>query len=429
MMPFDPAGAFGAMTAAAVGAAAGWLLVRIAGGWVATVERESVDGAVIAPRRRPDSAAWWVAVAFLLATFGLWWWEVHLRGGLPPDATGPIASPEVVAGRWLAHVALLWFLAAATWTDIRFRVIPDWITVSGLLLGLVSVWAWPTILLPVTTLLARDIAVPLEVPDVLGWAGPLLAPPHPAPRAAPGMLLAAMGMFAVWWRIGTGPDLAAPAEEAPTDGGEAATGTPTGDGPVEGHVSPRREPGRWVILTAGLAGIVAVWWGGGMRFEALFSSLLGVLVAGGLVWATRAGASAAMGIEAMGLGDVTLMAMVGAWLGWQASVLGCFIGVFVGLVHGVTLLALGRGNELPFGPGLCAGTALAVVAWRAVWLATADSFAEPWRIAAVLAAVVAGTAVSLWLWGMLSARARRSFLVAALVLVALLVAWVSATTR
>lgn len=410
--------------AAAVGASAGWLLRRIVGGWLAAVERDVVAGAdrtaVAAPHVRPASRSWGVAVAFLLAVIGLWWWEVRLGGGSPAGAAGAV-DPAVLSGRWLAHVALLWFLAAATWTDVRYRVIPDWITVTGLLAGLVSVALRPTILLPVTTLVAREFAVPLEVPDVLGWSGPLFAA---RPDAGPGMLLAAAAMFGVWWWICTGPDRLVLAEEAAAEGGGAAADAAA---PVT-DASPRGEPGRLAILVAGLAAIGAAWWWGGQPFAGLFSALVGMAVCGGLVWATRAGASMAMRTEAMGMGDVTLMAMVGAWVGWQAGVLGCFLGVLVGLVHGVALMAAGRGNELPFGPGLCAGTALTVAAWRVVWPATAASFAEPWRMAAVLAGVVGGTAVSLWVWGRLQARARRSLLVATIVLLALLLAWISATT-
>ena len=368
----------------------------------------------------------WVAGSFLVATVGLWWWEVRLRGGLPADAAGPLASPEVLATRWLAHLALLWFLFAATWIDLRYRVIPDWITVTGVLVGLVAVWACPSILLPVTTPVAREFAVPLEVPDVLGWAGPLFAPRPPGAGGSPGMLVAAAAMFVLWWWIGTGEDRLAAAGESSRDGDGAANAATTVDDP-DGRPAGRGETLRWAILGAGLAAIAAAWWLGGARAEGLFSAIVGMTVAGGLVWATRAGASAAMGMEAMGLGDATLMAMVGAWLGWQAGVLACFLGVFVGLVHGVLLLAMGRGNELPFGPGLCAGSVITVAAWRAVWHAAADSFEEPWRIAAVVVAVVGGTALTLWIWGAIPRSARRSLLVAALVLLALLAVWMSAT--
>ena len=40
-----------------------------------------------------------------------------------------------------------------------------------------------------------------------------------------------------------------------------------------------------------------------------------------------------LGREAMGFGDVTLMAMIGAFLGWQAAVLTFFLGAFFGLAH------------------------------------------------------------------------------------------------
>lgn len=428
MMPFDPAGPFGGAMAAAVGAIAGWLLVRVVGGWLAAVER---DTAVRGDRSAvtPPTESWpgWAAAWFLVAVVALWWWEVRLRGGSPPGAAGAIASPAVITGRWLAHVGLLWFLAAATWTDLRYRVIPDWITVTGLLVGLAAVAVWPTILLPVTTLVAREFAVPLEVSDVLGWSGPLLASTPHAPHDGPVTLLAAAAMFVLWWWICTGPDRLMPAEAVPPDDGGAGAGAPAEPSPSGGESTPRVETGRWAVLVTGVAAIGATWWWGGRPFAGLFSALVGMVVCGGLVWATRAGASVAMRTEAMGMGDVTLMAMVGAWVGWQAGVLGCFLGVLAGLVHGLALMAMGRGNELPFGPGLCVGTVLTVAAWRVVWPAAAGSFAEPWRMAAVLAAVVGGSAVSLWVWGRLSAPFRRALLVATVVLLALVIAWISAT--
>jgi Flp pilus assembly protein protease CpaA len=114
-------------------------------------------------------------------------------------------------------------------------------------------------------------------------------------------------------------------------------------------------------LAVGWLAVAGAWAIGGLRFEGLFTALVGAVVTGGIVWGTRAGASLALGREAMGLGDVTLMAMVGAWLGWQASVLACFLGVLFGLVHAVVQIVRHRESELPFGPGLCMGTATVVI--------------------------------------------------------------------
>jgi prepilin signal peptidase PulO-like enzyme (type II secretory pathway) len=117
-----------------------------------------------------------------------------------------------------------------------------------------------------------------------------------------------------------------------------------------------------------------------------------------MVWLTRFGASRALGREAMGLGDVTLMAMIGAWLGWQACVLACFLAVFIGLAHGIAQLVLHSEAELPFGPSLCLGTATVVVGWRPLWRRCEPFFEHPLEMAAVVAAVIALTAVTLWAW-------------------------------
>jgi len=100
----------------------------------------------------------------------------------------------------------------------------------------------------------------------------------------------------------------------------------------------------------------------------------------------------------MGLGDVTLMAMAGAWLGWQPCVLACFLAVFIGLAHGVAQLVLHSETELPFGPSLCLGAALVVVGWRPLWGLTEPFFERPLEMAAVVVAVIVLTAVTLWAW-------------------------------
>ena len=314
----------------------------------------------------------------------------------------------------MAHTLLIWLLAAATWIDLRYRVIPDWVTIPGLLAGLAVAWLAPATLLPVAAEVPRPFATPLVVPDVLGWAGPLaqaVAVRGAWLASSPAALVAALVLYTVWWRVGTGGDFgcfAAPSEDGEPPGGTdpVATSWP-----------------RVGILLVGWLAVVGAWSIGGLRFEGLFTALVGAVVAGGVVWGTRAGASLALGREAMGLGDVTLMAMVGAWLGWQASVLACFLGVLFGLVHGVVQIVRHRENELPFGPSLCLGTVAVMVVWRPLWAAAAASFAETGQLVGTIVAVVAGTALSLWVWSSLGPAARRAALAAMLLLGALLVGW------
>jgi len=94
--------------------------------------------------------------------------------------------------------------------------------------------------------------------------------------------------------------------------------------------------------------------------QALSGVLLGYIIGGGVVWAIRIFGSLAFGKEAMGLGDVHLMAAVGACLGWIDSVLGFFGAAFVG----VGWALLGRvfsgvfKRHMPFGPYLAIATVL-----------------------------------------------------------------------
>lgn len=71
------------------------------------------------------------------------------------------------------------------------------------------------------------------------------------------------------------------------------------------------------------------------------------------------------GVEGMGQGDVKLLAMIGAFLGWRGVLLSLVLGATSGAAIGIGLVAAGRGSrdtELPFGTFLCAG-ALAALMW------------------------------------------------------------------
>ncbi|MBV9488384.1 MAG: prepilin peptidase [Verrucomicrobia bacterium] len=64
--------------------------------------------------------------------------------------------------------------------------------------------------------------------------------------------------------------------------------------------------------------------------------------------------------EAMGLGDVKLMAVIGAFLGWPGAIFSIAAGSLLGTVVGVTALALRRtqNTQIPFGPYLASGAIL-----------------------------------------------------------------------
>ncbi len=91
---------------------------------------------------------------------------------------------------------------------------------------------------------------------------------------------------------------------------------------------------------------------------------MGYLIGGGVVWAVRIFGSLAFGKEAMGMGDVHLMAAVGASLGWIDAVLGFFGAAFVALAWALISPLLGRRirRAMPFGPFLAIATVLVLLA-------------------------------------------------------------------
>jgi leader peptidase (prepilin peptidase) / N-methyltransferase len=88
------------------------------------------------------------------------------------------------------------------------------------------------------------------------------------------------------------------------------------------------------------------------------NALLGVLVGGGILWALAWASPYVFGKEGMGGGDIKLLAMIGAFLGWKPALLTIMIGSLAGSVIGIGLIALRfmkRDEYIPFGPFLVLG--------------------------------------------------------------------------
>lgn len=97
----------------------------------------------------------------------------------------------------------------------------------------------------------------------------------------------------------------------------------------------------------------------------LAGALVGALLGGGSLWLMGWTWEKLRGIEAMGLGDVKMMFMVGAYLGWRLTILTIFVGVLTGSVVGILLMARqGQRNMqmlLPFGVFLGFGAIAALL--------------------------------------------------------------------
>jgi leader peptidase (prepilin peptidase) / N-methyltransferase len=97
----------------------------------------------------------------------------------------------------------------------------------------------------------------------------------------------------------------------------------------------------------------------------LAGAVIGALIGGGSLWLMGWTWEKLRGIEAMGLGDVKMMFMVGAYLGWRLTILTIFVGVLTGSVIGIILMARkGQRNMqmlLPFGVFLGLGAVAALL--------------------------------------------------------------------
>ncbi len=91
-----------------------------------------------------------------------------------------------------------------------------------------------------------------------------------------------------------------------------------------------------------------------------YESLLGILGGGGVILAVGYLGELVFKKEAMGGGDVKLLAMIGAFLGWKLALLTIFFGSLVGAAIGVVMKLFTGDDYIPFGPFLSIGALAAL---------------------------------------------------------------------
>jgi leader peptidase (prepilin peptidase)/N-methyltransferase len=95
------------------------------------------------------------------------------------------------------------------------------------------------------------------------------------------------------------------------------------------------------------------------------ASLIGLAAGGGVLFLVGEAYYRVRGAEGMGMGDVKMLAMIGAFLGWPLMLLTLILASLVGALFGMLMMATGRGGmqaALPFGTFLAVGALVAAVA-------------------------------------------------------------------
>jgi leader peptidase (prepilin peptidase) / N-methyltransferase len=110
------------------------------------------------------------------------------------------------------------------------------------------------------------------------------------------------------------------------------------------------------------------------HWHGLAVSLAGLVVGGGSIWLVRIIGQFVLKREAMGFGDVILMATIGSFLGWQPTLVVFFLAPVCALVVVSVMWLVRRDREIPYGPYLSLATLILIIGWRHIWPAAERVF-------------------------------------------------------
>ncbi len=154
----------------------------------------------------------------------------------------------------------------------------------------------------------------------------------------------------------------------------------------------------WVNWDAEIAGVhgpyLPEWMKHHQHLHGLAWSLAGMLVGALLIWLVRGISGWILGQPAMGIGDVTLMAMIGAFIGWQPALCAITLAPVTAIIVGLLVRVTTGRTFVAFGPYLALSSVVVLCTWRWIW-------AEPLLIRDVfshwpsIAGLVGGSLVTL----------------------------------
>jgi len=114
-----------------------------------------------------------------------------------------------------------------------------------------------------------------------------------------------------------------------------------------------------ISLPGILVGLAVSWFHPHMSFK---DSLIGVLVGGGTLYLVASGYHLLTKREGMGGGDIKLLAMIGAFIGWRGVLFTILCSSFIGAVVGLALILASSEADskyaVPFGPFLSLGAVI-----------------------------------------------------------------------
>jgi prepilin signal peptidase PulO-like enzyme (type II secretory pathway) len=326
------------------------------------------------------SRAWILAapnvfgIELALGLVALYWWETE-RFAINTWLGRPNVHPSAAAlatlhWQFAVHVGMFALMSLATFIDIDELTIPDAITVPGTIAALViaalcQAPGLPVLLLDPSQPKIADLTAPLSF-DFPLHATEFL---NHWSSLATGLACFVLWCFALLprrWRMGVGPVKA---------------------WRVMWRRIFARPEWRWVlpILIGGAMGIAYVWMQGQSSWRHLMSALIGMAAGGGMVWLIRVIGGVLLNREAMGFGDVTLLAMIGAFIGWQASIMVFFISPFVALIVAILRWLMHGEKVIPYGPFLCLATSLVILLWAPIWDRLWLWFELPWLVPSAIA--------------------------------------------
>lgn len=302
---------------------------------------------------------------------GLYWFEVLNFGLMPKDLPESLyASHGDLVTTYVSHVLLMCLMLVASFIDLDEQLIPDQVTFTGTLLGLLLVTCFPQILLPIPiydgpdpSALARLVWTTSSSDP--GWLDGLGGPQSWPPRLNDDRGLVVGLLCWAGWCVAVHP----------TAYWNTSRGWMTA---IRLRWVSMFHNQRWKFmawfLPSGSVLITIVWWISGPSWQALLTGLIGMAGSGAIVWAIRIVGQMALGQEAMGFGDVTLMGMIGPFVGWQCGLIIFFMSPFAAMAIVLIQFVLTRERHIAFGPYLCLATMFLICGWPAIWERTGLTF-------------------------------------------------------